>query len=112
MSYYLTELYSAKPAWLALPDAARHAFFATIGEGMPPLMALGIEPIAMGKIDPSPLHSAPHQFFAIWRLPDAAALATLLNGIAATGWHEYFDTINAAGQTTDFAGHLTQLAGV
>jgi hypothetical protein len=36
----------------------------------------------------------------------------LIAGITATGWHDYFDTINAAGAGTDLPGHLAQLAGV
>jgi hypothetical protein len=34
----------------------------------------------------------------------------LLEAIAATGWHDYFDTINAAGEATDMNTHLAQLA--
>ncbi len=40
------------------------------------------------------------------------ALDMLIAGITATGWHDYFDTVNAAGAGTDLGGHLAQLAGV
>ncbi|HLP67704.1 MAG TPA: DUF6616 family protein [Rhizobium sp.] len=109
MAHYLTELYTAKPTWLALSDEQRQQFFARIGSAMPALSELGVEPITMGKVDPSTLHSASHTFFAVWRCPDNAALHALVSGIAQSGWHDYFDTINAGGEGTDLMGHLAQL---
>lgn len=109
MAHYLTELYAAKPAWLALSPQERQQFFNAIGFAMPALSALGVEPLALGKVDQSKLHSATHPFFAVWRCPDDAALEALVGGIAQSGWHEYFDTINAGGEGTDLAGHLAQL---
>ena len=110
MAHYLAELYTPKPAWLALDAAGRQAFFEAIGAGMAALSALGVEAIALGETDATKIHPAPHRFFAIWRFPDDAALEALLQGIAASGWHDYFDTINAAGPGTDLSGHLAQLA--
>ncbi len=109
MAHYLTELYTAKPAWLALSQKERQHFFAAVGSAMPALSALGVEPIALGKVDRSRLHSAAQTFFAVWRCSDDAALEALISGIAESGWHDYFDTINAGGEGTDFAGHLAQL---
>ena len=43
-------------------------------------------------------------------LCDQAAMNALLSAIAATGWHDYFDTINAAGVGGDLNQHLGQLA--
>ena len=96
--HYLLELYSPKPAWLALDGAARQAYFATVGAGMAALSGSGAEALAMGAVDGGKL--------------DEAALDALLAGIAATGWHDYFDTINAAGPAVDFPDHLAQLATV
>lgn len=110
MTHYLAELYSPKAAWLALPPAQRQAFFATIGSGMGSLSEFGIEPLAFGQTDPSQLHPAQQQFFAIWKFSDKAAVTALLEAIAATGWHDYFDTTNAAGEATDMNTHLAQLA--
>lgn len=110
--HYLLELYSPKPAWLALDVAARQAYFATVGEGMAALSAMGAEALAMGAIDGGKLHAAPQQLYAVWRFPDEAALDALLAGIAATGWHDYFETINAAGPSVDFPAHLAQLAAL
>ena len=95
MTYYLAELYSPK-----------------VGAGMGSLAALGIEALALGPVDATKSFAPSQSFFAIWRFPDEAALDMLIAGITATGWHDYFDTINAAGAGTDLPGHLAQLAGV
>lgn len=112
MAHYLAELYSPKPAWLALGPDGRRGFFETIGAGMGALSALGVEAVALGETDPAALHAPPQRFFAIWRAPDAAAMEALVSGIAASGWHDYFDTINATGRGTDLNGHLGQLAAL
>ncbi len=112
MSHYLAELYSPKPAWLNLDAEARRQFFDGIGAGMGPLMELGIEPLALGKVDAEMLHAPTQQFFAIWRAPDAVAMRALVDGIAASGWHDYFDTVNATGVEHDLNAHLAQLAAV
>lgn len=112
MTHYLAELYTPKPAWLALAPEARQNFFAVIGSAMPQLSALGIEAIALGEIDGSKPHAASQMFFALWRLPDEAALDALISGIAASGWHDYFETVNAGGAGLNFPNHIAQLTAV
>ena len=109
MAHYLAELYTPKPAWLALTETERQQFFAAIGAAMPALSALGVEALALGKVDRTKAHAAPQTFFAVWRCPDDAALGALVDRIAQSGWHDYFETINAGGEATDFPGHLAQL---
>ncbi|CAN7448335.1 hypothetical protein LJR257_002765 [Ensifer adhaerens] len=110
MPHYLSELYTSKRTWLSLDAVARQQFFETVGHGMAKLSDLGVEPIAFGEVDAGKLHAASQSYFAIWRVPDEAALDALVSGIAAAGRHDYFETINAAGRGTDLPGHLAQLA--
>ena len=112
MAHYLVELYSPKPAWLALEPRQRKGFFEAVGAAMPALAGLGVEPVAFGETDRSKAHAATQEFFAIWRCPDDAALNALVNGIAQSGWHDYFDTVNAGGEGMDLLGHLAQLGAV
>lgn len=112
MTQTLIELYEPKPGWLSLPAEERQAFFARIGAGMGDILALGIEPLAFGEVAPDIRHGASQRFFAVWRAPDRPALNALVAGIAASGWHDYFETINAAGQSVDLIIHLGQLAAV
>ena len=110
MPHYLAELYTPKPAWLGLSAEERQRFFAAIGSAMPALSSLGVEALALGKVDQTKLHAAPQTFFAVWRCPDDAALDALVSGIAQSGWHDYFETVNAGGDATDLVGHLAQLS--
>lgn len=112
MAHCLIELYSPKPAWLTLDRAARTRFFAAVETGMADLSGLGIEPIAFGETEAGTRHAAAQLFFAIWRAPDSHAMSALIAGIAASGWHDYFETINATGAAVDLATHVTQLAAV
>lgn len=110
MTHMLVELYTPKPAWLSLDAGEREAFFAKVGQGMGAITALGIEPVAFGDAEPDVAYGTHRRFFAIWRVPDQAAISALVDGIAASGWHDFFDTINAAGPVTGIAEHLAQLA--
>ena len=112
MTHYLAELYSPKPAWLALDRRGRQQFFEAIGSGMGALSAIGVEAIALGETDAATLRAPSQKFFAIWRAPDAATMNALVSGISASGWHDYFETINAAGPGVDLNGHLAQLAAL
>ncbi len=109
MTHMLLELYTPKEAWLALEPEARHAFLAKVGASMGPLLAHGIEPCGFGEIADDMPHGASSRFFAVWQAPSRTALDALVAGITASGWHEYFETINAAGQSCDLSAHLGQL---
>jgi hypothetical protein len=109
MAHYLMELYSPKQRWLDLDAGARIAYFDAVGAGMGGLASAGIEVVAMGETDAAVSQAASQRYFAVWRLPNAELVQTLVSAIAATGWHDYFDTINAAGQSVAFATHVEQL---
>ena len=112
MAHYLAELYSPKPTWLALDQNGRRRFFETVGAGMGPLTALGVEALAFGETEAETLHAPDQKFFAIWRAPNAAAIAALISGISASGWHDYFATLNASGEDTGMNGHLAHLTAL
>lgn len=112
MTHYLVELYSPRPAWLALDAGARTAFFQTIGAGLAALAKMGVEPVTLSEIDREMEHAAAQRFLAIWRCSDKAAANALAAGISASGWHEYFETLNAAGAEGDLPAHLGQLAAI
>lgn len=112
MSHYLVEFYTPKPAWAALDAAGRADFFETIGAGMGALSELGVEPVTLSEIASDVIHAPAQQFLAVWRCPDRASVDALVDGIAASGWHDYFETVNAVGAAGDLEAHLGQLAQV
>lgn len=111
MPYYLAELYTPKPAWRALSAARKQELFERIGGGMPALLGLGVEPLAFCAADGGKPHAGTERFFALWRCPDEAALDALIAGVARTGWHDYFETRNLAGEGEGISAHLARLAG-
>ncbi len=110
MPHYLIELYTPKPAWLALPAQQRQQFLEGIRSGMGGLSSLGVEVLALGETEPDIDHASAHRFLGIWRCPGAQARDALLAGIGASGWYGYFDHVNAASAGGDFAAHLAALA--
>lgn len=76
------------------------------------LSALGVDAVARGETDAATLNPPSQRFFAIWRAPDAGAMNALVSGIAASGWHDYFDRINATGSGVDLNRHLALLAAL
>ena len=112
MSHTLIELYTATPAWTALPPDQRTALFARIGAGMQQFDPARITPLAMGRIATGVQHGSDEQFYAVWRCASRADADALVAGIAATGWHQYFTTTNALGADEGMVQHLADLAAL
>ena len=112
MSHTFIELYTATPAWTALPLEQRNAFFARIGAGMQQFDPARITPLAMGSIATDVPHGSGEQFYAVWCCASREEADALVAGIAATGWHDYFTTTHAVGAVDDMAQHLADLAAL
>ena len=112
MSHTLIELYTATPAWTALPSEQRTAFFARIGARMQQFDPARITPLAMGRIATGVSHGSNEQFYAVWHCASREETDALVAGIAATGWHDYFATTNAVGAVDAMAQHLADLAAL
>jgi hypothetical protein len=110
MSHYLVELYTPNAAWQALPASQRRQFLDGIQTAMGELSSLGIEVLTLGETDNGIDRASAHRFMGIWRFPDARARDTLLAGIRASGWYDWFDHVNAASGAGDLASHLAALA--
>lgn len=109
MSHYLVELYSPNSAWRALSVAQRQQFLSQIQTAMGALANLGVEVLTLSKAELLADKPSQHQFLGIWRFPNKDARDMLLAGIKASGWYDYFEHINAAGEGSDFANHLADL---
>ncbi|TCM61915.1 hypothetical protein EC844_12669 [Acinetobacter calcoaceticus] len=109
---YLIELYTPTAQWRALSQADKQDFLNGVAGGMQSLSEYSIEAVSMGKIDTTVSNSSQDTFFAIWSFADQASRDALIAAITATGWHDYFKTLNAAGNGVDFPEHLGQLLAV
>ena len=112
MSHIFIELYTATPAWTALPPDQRTAFFARIGAGMQQFDPARITPVAMGRVAADAAHGGSEQFHAVWRCASREDADALVEGIAATGWHQYFATTNVVGADDGVGQHLADLAAL
>ncbi len=110
MPHYLVELYTPNAAWEALPVEQRQQFLGNIGNAMGGLSRLGVEVLALAETESGIDQSSEHRFLGIWRFPDQQARDALLAGIKASGWYDYFDHVNAAGNAGSFEHHLAALA--
>lgn len=109
---YLIELYSPTAKWQALTQAERSSFLSSIANGMQALAEYKMQVISMGKIDSTVSNTSEHSFFAIWSFDGQPARDALIAAISSTGWHDYFQTINAAGHGVEFPEHMQQLLDV
>lgn len=106
---YLIELYTPTAKWQALSSDEKSSFLSSIANGMQALAEYKMQVISMGKIDSNVSNASEHSFFAIWSFDDQAARDVLIAAISSTGWHDYFQTINAAGHGVQFPEHMQQL---
>lgn len=95
--HMLIEIWSAKPAWYALPVAARQAFVDSVLKDVAPLMQAGLRVCGSGFACNDLPNSLPCQYFAVWEAPDAALVATFARTIRDAGWFDYFDQLNIGG---------------
>lgn len=77
----------------------RQQFIASIQTAMTSLAASGIEVLALSETDRHIDKAGEYPFMGIWRFTDALAREALLAGIKASGWYDYFDHLNAVGNT-------------
>ncbi|MDO4710209.1 MAG: hypothetical protein Q4B94_10510 [Pseudomonadota bacterium] len=107
--HYLVELYTPNAAWKALDATQRQQFLSAISNAMSELSGLGIEVLTLAETAPGIDHGSTHTFIGIWRFPSIEARNTLLAGIKASGWYDYFEHVNAACASGQFEQHLAAL---
>lgn len=111
MSHYLIELYTPKNSWLTLADNAKKAYLDQVKLGMASLSELGVHILALAPAQPNPhpQYDSPHRYVGIWAFPNPNVRQALLQGIAATGWYDYFEHVNASVDGGDLPSHLSDL---
>ncbi len=96
--YILTEIWSAKPPWLALPDWERQRYFdEKIGPFIGSLIEQGAEILGCAVNDNTGPERLDHRYMAVWRLPDKAFSEKLEAGAREAGFLDYFEQVNFSG---------------
>ncbi len=97
-SYILTEIWNAKPAWLALSQEQRTTFF---NEKINPLLMRtlqgGAEIIGCAINDNTGNERMNYQFMAVWKFKDKESSDQLEKRAKEAGFLDYFEQINFSG---------------
>ena len=48
--------------------------------------------------DPDTSHRADHHYIAVWKMPGPEQVELFERTVAAAGWYDYFDQVNAGGE--------------
>ena len=100
------ELYNYAPAWLNLSEVNRRAFVAVVENAVAEMEAAGVKVVGFGFNDLSTDRRAPYDFFCVYTMPNADFARTFEQQVAASGWYEYFDQVNASGPAQSVATAL------
>jgi len=99
--YLYVELWTARPEWLALSEEERRSYIESVGGSIGSLVALGAEPIGTALDDADTPHATGHRFLCAWRMPSREMARKLEEEVEKSGWHRYFDQVNARGPILD-----------
>lgn len=97
--YILTEIWNARPSWLALSLEERQQFFhEKIGPLIMSLIEQGAEFLGCAINDNTGPERMDYRYMAIWRLPDQAFSDKLEVAAKEAGFLDYFDQANFSGR--------------
>jgi hypothetical protein len=96
--YILTEIWNAKPSWLALsPDERRRFFDEKVHPFIGKMLEGGAEIIGCAINDNSRTERIAYRYMAVWKLPGKAFSEKLETGAKELGFLDYFDQVNFSG---------------
>lgn len=96
--YILTEIWRARPSWLALSSGdRRHYFDDKVGPFLGSLIEDGAEILGCAINDNTGAESMDYTYMAVWKLPDKAFSDKLESGAKELGFLDYFDQVNFSG---------------
>lgn len=107
--YLYLELWTARPAWLALSTEERTQFMDSIGPAIGQLLDTEIELLGFALADSGALQGTAHTYMAAWRMPTRELAVMLEEAVAGSGWHDYFDQVNARGAVMDTPDALAHM---
>ena len=94
------ELWKAKDAWINLSTEERANYATALGPAIPSLLDNGVQIISWGRNDTATFSRADYDFFAVWSFPSVASAQDFEKMVEGAGWYNYFEQVNAMGNTT------------
>lgn len=96
--YILTEIWNAKPSWLALSTDERTRFFdEKVGPFIGKMLDGGAELLGCAINDNTGTERVDYRYMAVWKLPDKAFSERLEAGAKDMGFLDFFDQSNFSG---------------
>ncbi len=96
--YILTEIWKARPSWLALSVQERGQFFQEkVGPLLMELIGQGAEIIACAINDNTGEERIDYRYMAVWKLPDKEFSDRLEAAAKDAGFLEWFEQVNFSG---------------
>jgi len=96
--YIYVEHWTPKQAWLDLSTKERQAFFETIMPLLKKHEEMGIETLAMARIDADTASKSEHGYFSVLRMHDTAKAKNNEKDNAVANWYDYFEQTNSRGE--------------
>lgn len=111
MSYYVTQMWKPRPAWLALSVEERRSYLEEkITPNLAAMRTSGTEMLACAVNDLG--DTSEPTYLAVWQVADKAAAETLLAQIESTGFFEYFEELNLGGTSIPVAQIHEAMSGI
>ena len=96
--YLYVELWKPREAWMALSIQERSSYMSQLGPAMGDLMKAGVELIGWSLNDSETPYGADYRYIAVWKMPSQDAVRQFEQVVEQTGWHRYFEQVNARGK--------------
>lgn len=96
--HLLIEIWTPKPAWLALNPSDRRTFVDGVLAAVQPVMTEDLVLLGSGLARDDLPHALPCRYFAVWKATQAAQLEAFAALLVQAGWYTYFDQVNVGGQ--------------
>jgi len=97
--YILTEIWKARPSWIALSLEERQQFFhEKIGPFIASQVEQGAEFLGCAINDNTGPERIDYRYMAVWKLPDKDFSERLEAGAKEAGFLDYFEQVNFSGR--------------
>ena len=110
--YLYVELWKPRAKWVALSERERRQYVAGIGPAIEELLAAGIELVGFAFNDYDTGHRADYTYLAVWKMPSKELAERLEATVDRSGFHDYFEQVNARGSAVTPQDALEHMAKV
>ncbi|MFH2046039.1 MAG: DUF6616 family protein [Pseudomonadota bacterium] len=93
------ELWKPKPAWIGLSDNERKSFIDSLFPVIGMLTESGVKLLSFAINDEDTEYKADFKYIAVWQMPDKEKAVFFEQEVIKTGFHDYFEQVNARGES-------------